>query len=94
MLIANSQGIKKSRTLMNRIWKHRNICKLVDNTLMVNTRDEELFALLGIDVDTVPLIYNIIHGISIEYTDDLKNATAILEWVRAAAHGKVKQVNE
>ncbi|TRY78281.1 hypothetical protein TCAL_08763 [Tigriopus californicus] len=94
VFIAHSQGVKKSRRLIQQISKPNNVCSLVDNTLIVNSRDTALFDKLGVDIDKVPIILNIIHGISIEFTEDPKNTTGVLEWIRAAAHGKVKQVTE
>eukprot|EP00095_Tigriopus_kingsejongensis_P007667 maker-scaffold156_size297567-snap-gene-0.22 protein:Tk07667 transcript:maker-scaffold156_size297567-snap-gene-0.22-mRNA-1 annotation:"GL10978" len=94
VFIAHSQGVKKSRRLIQQISKPNNVCGLVDNTLIVSSRDTILFDKLGVNIDHVPIILNIIHGISIEYTDDPKNVTAVFDWIRAAAHGKVKQVTE
>ena len=40
-----------------------------------------------------PVLLNIIHGISVEFTNSEKSVESIFHWIKAAKHGKVKYVD-
>ena len=48
---------------------------------------------MGIDVNNQPVVLNIIHGISVEFTSSELTVESIFQWIRAAKHGKVKYVD-
>ena len=54
----------------------------------MHTRDTRVFDAFAINIDLVPVILNLVHGISIEYSEDKRKIEKVLDWVAKATIGK------
>lgn len=88
VLIAGTLGSRPSRQLIHKLTKQKDLCTRVENTLMVHTRDTRVFEAFSINIDLVPVILNLVHGISIEYSEEKRKIEKILDWVAKATIGK------
>ena len=56
VLLASSLGNRKSRRLLRNLSEEHNLCKRLDTTLVVNTRDEKVFNTLQVDMRRIPIV--------------------------------------
>ena len=95
-MIGSSLASRKSRRLIRTLTKQRNLCRAVDRTLMVNTRDDLVFDAFYVDINSIPVLLHVVHGITIEYPDNVSaaNVLNVLNWIETASVGNVRRVSE